>query len=227
MEAKVLAAILAFAVLVGIGIGWQLPRREASPATLERVMTVTATSEKTVTWTVYEGAMKTFTIIATTVTETVTKPLGPLLKLLLPAATYVCNVSSLFVTVSVVNAGDESADIDFGKASIGLKGVSEERRTVLGPGLLWNQTTLLPGQSAQFNMVFKVVDDAELSKYVRRSQFGTPIISLNLTIPYSWDGGSSELKLEKVFLGVLGGCEPEFLKHLPEPSSESEQEHAG
>jgi hypothetical protein len=223
MEAKVLAAILAFAVLVGIGIGWQLPRREASPLTLERTLTVaeTVTVLRTVTWTVFPGEVR------TTVTITVTKSLGPLLKLLIPVGTYNCNASQLIVAVSVANAGDEPVTVYFGSATTGLRGVKEERRTVSGPGPTEDQKTLLPGEDARLGMVFTVTDNDELSKYVRRSQLGAPILSLNLTIPYSWYGGSSELKLEEVFLGVLGGCEPEFLKHLPEPSSESEQEHAG
>jgi hypothetical protein len=127
----------------------------------------------------------------------------------------------------VANAGDEPATVDFGRLSFGLRGVREENRTVMGPGIPQNQMALLPGEDAQLTIFFKVTDHAELSKYVKRSQFGTPILSLNLTIPYSWRGGSSELKLEKVFLGIIGGCEPEFLKHLLAPSSESEQEHAG
>jgi hypothetical protein len=205
MEAKVLAAILAFAILVGIGIGWQLPRREASPVTLERVLTVTetVTSVKTVTWTVYEGGMRTTVIV--------TKSLGPLLKLLIPVGTYNCNTADLLIAVSIVNAGDESATVDFGRLSIGLRGVDEVRRTVRGFGLLQNQTTLKPGEDARLTIFFKVTNDADLSKYVKRSEFGAPILSLNLTIPYSWRGGSSELKLESVFLGVLGDCKPAFL----------------
>jgi hypothetical protein len=221
MEAKVLAAVLAFVLLVGIGIGWQLPRREASPVTLERTLTVAETiiMLRTVTWTVFPGEVRT--------TITVTKPLGPLLKLLIPAGTFDCNSSELLVAVTVANAGNEPATVDFGRLSFGLRGVREEQRFVMGPGLLTNLTALMPGEDARLTIFFEVTDDAELSKYVKRSQFGTPILSLNLTIPYSWDGGSSELKLEKVFLGVLGGCKPEFLKHLPAPSSESEQEHTG
>jgi hypothetical protein len=223
MEAKVLAAVLAFAVLVGIGIGWQLPRREASPVTLERTLTVaeTVTVLRTVTWTVFPGEVR------TTVTVTVTKSLGPLLKLLIPVGTYNCNTSQLIVAVSVANAGDEPVTVYFGSATTGLRGVKEERRTVSGPGPTEDQKTLLPGEDARLGMAFTVTDSDELSRYVRRSKLGAPILSLNLTIPYSWHGGSSELKLEEVFLGVLGGCEPEFLRHLPEPSSESEQEHAG
>jgi hypothetical protein len=210
MEAKVLAAVLAFAVLVGIGIGWQLPRREASPVTLERALTVTetVTSEKTVTWTVY--GMETRTVVMLT-TVTVTRPLGPVLKLLIPAGTYNCNSSELLVAVTVANAGDESATVDFGRLSVGLKGVREVQRFVIGSGLLTNQTTLLPGEDVRLTLRFSVTDHAELSRYVRRSQFGTPVLSLNLTIPYSWEGGSSELKLESVFLGVMGGCRPAFL----------------
>jgi hypothetical protein len=221
MEAKVLAAVLAFVLLVGIGIGWQLPRREASPVTLERTLTVAETiiMLRTVTWTVFSGEVRT--------TVTVTKPLGPLLKLLIPAGTYNCNSLELLVAVTVANAGDELATVDFGRLSLGLRGVREENRTVMGPGIPQNQMTLLPGEDVRLTLRFSITDDAELSKYVRRSQFGTPILSLNLTIPYSWHGVSSELKLESVFLGIIGGCKPEFLKHLPEPSSESEQEHAG
>jgi hypothetical protein len=205
MEAKVLAAVLAFAVLVGVGIGWQLPRREASPVTLERAFTVTETVTvlRTVTWTVFPGEVRT--------TVTVTKSLGPLLKLLIPAGTFNCNTSELFVAVTVANAGDEPATVDLGRLSFGLRGVREENRTVMGPGIPQNQMTLLPGEDARLTILFKVTDDAELSRYVRRSQFGTPILSLNLTIPYSWRGGSSELKLDSVFLGVLGGCRPAFL----------------
>ena len=223
MEAKVLAAILAFAVLVGIGIGWQLPRREGSPVTLERAFTVTetVTAVRTVTWTVFPGEVR------TTVTVTVTKSLAPLVKLLLPSGTYDCNRSLLIVAVFVANAGDEAVTVYFGRATTGLRGVKEERRIVTGPGLTEDQKTLLPGEDARLGMAFTVTDNDELSRYVNRSKLGAPILSLNLSIPYSWDGGSSELKLEKVFLGVLGGCEPEFLKHLSEPSSESEQEHAG
>jgi hypothetical protein len=208
MEAKVLAAVLAFAVLVGIGIGWQLPRGEASPVTLERAFTVTETITvlRTVTWTVFPGEVRT--------TVTVTKPLGPLLKLLIPAGSYNCNSSELLVAVTVANAGDEPATVDFGRLTFGLRGVREENRTVMGSGIPQNQMALLPGEDARLTIFFKVTDDAELSKYVRRSQFGTPILSLNLTIPYSWRGGSSELKLETVFLGIIGGCESEFLKHL-------------
>jgi hypothetical protein len=208
MEAKVLAAVLAFVLLVGIGIGWQLPRREASPVTLERTLTVaeTVTVLRTVTWTVFPGEVRT--------TVTVTKPLGPLLKLLIPAGTYNCNSSELLVAVTVANAGDEPATVDFGRLSFGLRGVREEQRFVMGPGLLTNLTALMPGEDARLTIFFKVTDDAELSKYVKRSQFGNPILSLNLTIPYSWRGGFSELKLETVFLGIIGGCEPEFLKHL-------------
>jgi hypothetical protein len=205
MEAKVLAAVLAFAVLVGIGIGWQLPRREASPVTLERTFTVTETVTvlRTVTWTVFPGEVR--------ITVTVTKSLGPLLKLLIPAGTYNCNSSELLVAVTIANAGDEPAAVDLGRLSFGLRGVREENRTVMGPGIPQDQVTLLPGEDARLTIFFKVTDDAELSKYVRRSQFGTPILSLNLTIPYSWLGGSSELKLESVFLGVLGDCKPAFL----------------
>jgi hypothetical protein len=205
MEAKVLAAVLAFAVLVGIGIGWQLPRREASPVTLERALTVTETVTvlRTVTWTVFPGEVRT--------TVTVTKSLGPLLKLLIPAGTYNCNSSELLVAVTIANAGDEPATVDLGRLSFGLRGVREENRTVMGPGIPQDQVTLLPGEDARLTIFFKVTDHAELSKYVRRSQFGTPILSLNLTIPYSWLGGSSELKLESVFLGVLGDCKPAFL----------------
>jgi hypothetical protein len=223
MEAKVLAAVLAFAVLVGVGIGWQLPRREASPVTLERTLTVaeTVTAMRTVTWTVFPGDVR------TTVTVTVTKPLGPLVKLLLPSGTYDCNRSLLIVAVFVANAGDEPVTVYFGRITTGLRGVKEERRTVTGPGLTEDQKTLLPGEDARLGMAFAVTDNDEFSRYLRRSKLGAPILSLNLTIPYSWHGGSSELKLESVFLGVMGGCEPEFLKHLPEPSSESEQEHAG
>jgi hypothetical protein len=206
MEAKVLAAVLAFAVLVGIGIGWQLPRREASPVTLERTHTVaeTVTVLRTVTWTVFPGEVRT--------TVTVTKPLGPLLKLLIPAGTYNCNTSQLLVAVTVANAGDEPATVDFGRLSFGLRGVREENRTVMGPGIPQSQMTLLPGEDARLTLHFSVTDHAELSKYVRRSQFGTPILSLNLTIPYSWRGSSSELKLDSVFLGVLGDCKPAFLR---------------
>jgi hypothetical protein len=205
MEAKVLAAVLAFAVLVGIGIGWQLPRREASPVTLERTLTVaeTVTVLRTVTWTVFPGEVRT--------TVTVTKSLGPLLKLLIPAGTYNCNSSELLVAVTIANAGDEPATVDFGRLSFGLRGVREEQRFVMGPGLLTNLTSLMPGEDVRLTIFFKITDDAALSKYVKRSQFGTPILSLNLTIPYSWRGGSSELKLETVFLGILGGCKPAFL----------------
>jgi hypothetical protein len=221
MEAKVLTAVLAFAVLVGIGIGWQLPRKETSPVTLERTLTVaeTVTVLRTVTWTVFLGEVRT--------TVTVTKSLGPLLKLLIPVGTYNCSTSELLIAVSIVNAGDESATVDFERLSIGLKGVYEVRRTVRGFGLLQNQTTLRPGEDLRLIIFFKVTNNDEFSRYLRRSQLGAPILSLNLTIPYSWDGGSSELKLELVFLGIIGGCEPELLKNLPEPSSESEQEHAG
>jgi hypothetical protein len=205
MEAKVLAAVLAFAVLVGIGIGWQLPRREASTVTLERTLTVaeTVTVLRTVTWTVFPGEVR--------ITVTVTKPLGPLLKLLIPAGTYNCNSSELLVAVTVANAGDEPATVDFGRLSFGLKGVREENRTVMGPGIPQDQVTLLPGEDARLTLRFSITDHAELSKYVKRSQFGTPILSLNLTIPYSWGGGSSELNLESVYLGVLGDCKPAFL----------------
>jgi hypothetical protein len=205
MEAKVLAAVLAFAVLVGIGIGWQLPKREASPVTLERTLTVaeTVTVLRTVTWTVFPGEVRT--------TVTVTKPLGPLLKLLIPAGTYNCNSSELLVAVTVANAGDELATVDLGGLSFGLRGVREENRTVMGPGIPQDQMTLLPGEDARLTLRFSITDHAELSKYVKRSQFGTPILSLNLTIPYSWRGGSSELNLESVYLGVLGDCKPAFL----------------
>jgi len=205
MEAKVLAAVLAFAVLVGIGIGWQLPRREASPVTLERTLTVaeTVTVLRTVTWTVFPGEVRT--------TVTLTKSLGPLLKLLIPAGTYNCNTAVFIIAVSIVNAGDESATVDFGRLSIGLRGVREENRTVRGPGIPQNQVALMPGEDARLTIFFKVTNDAELSKYVKRSQFGTPILSLNLTIPYSWRGGSSELKLDSVFLGIIGDCKPAFL----------------
>jgi archaellum component FlaG (FlaF/FlaG flagellin family) len=203
MEAKVLAAVLAFAVLVGIGIGWQLPRREASPVTLERTHTVTVTAVRTVTWTVFPGEVGT--------TVTVTKSLGPLLKLLIPAGTYNCNSSELLVVVTVANVGDEPATVDLGRLSFGLRGVREENRTVMGPGIPQNQMTLLPGEDVRLTLRFSITDHAELSKYVKRSQFGTPILSLNLTIPYSWRGGSSELNLDSVFLGVLGDCKPAFL----------------
>jgi hypothetical protein len=203
MEAKVLAAVLAFAVLVGIGIGWQLPRREATPATVERTLMATVTSVKTVTWTVYEGGMRT--------TVTVTKPSGPVLKLLMPTGIYNCNTSSLLVAVSIVNIGDEPATVDFARVIIGLKGVREENRTVMGPGIPQNQMTLMPGEDVRLTLRFSITDHAELSKYVKRSKFGTPILSLNLTIPYSWRGGSSELSLESVYVGVLGDCKPAFL----------------
>jgi hypothetical protein len=210
MESKVLAVVLAFAVLVGIGIGWQLPRREASPVTLERALTVTETvsSEKTVTWTVY--GIETRTVVMLT-TVTVAKPLGPVLKLLIPAGTYVCNSSELLVSVTVANAGDEPATVDLGRLSYGLRGVREENRTVVGPGIPQDRMTLLPGEDVQLTLRFSITDHVELSRYVKRSQFGTPILSLNLTIPYSWEEGSSELKLDSVFLGVLGGCKPAFL----------------
>jgi hypothetical protein len=205
MEAKVLAAVLAFAVLVGIGIGWQLPRRETSPVTLERTLTVaeTVTVLRTVTWTVFPGEVR--------ITVTVTKPLGPLLKLLIPAGTYNCNSSELLVAVTVANAGDEPATVDFGRLSFGLRGVREENRTVMGPGIPQDQVTLLPGEDMRLTLRFSITDYAELSQYVKRSQFGTPILSLNLTIPYNWGGGSSELNLESVYLGVLGDCKPAFL----------------
>jgi hypothetical protein len=205
MEAKVLAAVLAFVLLVGIGIGWQLPRRETSPVTLERTLTVaeTVTVLRTVTWTVFPGEIK--------ITVTVTKPLGPLLKLLIPAGTYNCNSSELLVAVTVANAGDEPATVDFGRLSFGLRGVREENRTVMGPGIPQDQVTLLPGEDMRLTLRFSITDHAELSQYVKRSQFGTPILSLNLTIPYNWGGGSSELNLESVYLGVLGDCKPAFL----------------
>jgi hypothetical protein len=142
---------------------------------------------------------------------TVTKPLGPLLKLLIPAGTYNCNSSELLVAVTIANAGDEPATVDFGGLSFGLEGVREENRTVMGPGIPQDQMTLLPGEDARLTLRFSINDHAELSKYVKSSQFGTPILSLNLTIPYSWRGGSSELKLESVYLGVLGDCKPAFL----------------
>jgi hypothetical protein len=197
--------VLAFAVLVGIGIGWQLPRRETSPVTLERTLTVaeTVTVLRTVTWTVFPGEVR--------ITVTVTKPLGPLLKLLIPAGTYNCNSSELLVAVTVANAGDEPATVDFGRLSFGLRGVREENRTVMGPGIPQDQVTLLPGEDARLTLRFSITDHAELSQYVKRSQFGTPILSLNLTIPYNWGGGSSELNLESVYLGVLGDCKPAFL----------------
>jgi hypothetical protein len=205
MEAKVLAAVLAFVLLVGIGIGWQLPGRETSPVTLVRTHTVaeTVTVLRTVTWTVFPGEVRT--------TVTVTKSLGPLLKLLIPAGTYNCNSSELLVAVTIANAGDEPATVDFGGLSFGLRGVREENRTVMGPGITQDQMTLLPGEDARLTLRFSITDHAELSQYVKRSQFGTPILSLNLTIPYSWRGGSSELNLESVYLGVLGDCKPAFL----------------
>ena len=115
------------------------------------------------------------------------------------------------MAVTVANAGDEPATVDLGRLSFGLRGVREENRTVMGPGIPQNRMTLMPGEDARLTIFFKVTDDAELSRYVRRSQLGTPILSLNLTIPYSWRGGSSELKLDSVFLGVLGDCKPAFL----------------
>ncbi|MEM2692360.1 MAG: hypothetical protein QXW56_02610 [Nitrososphaerota archaeon] len=197
MEARVLAAVLAFAVLVGVGIGWQMPRREVPQVTLERTLTVTVTSTSVVTWTVYEGGVRT--------TVTVTRSLGPVLRLLMPSGT--CNASTLLVTVSVANAGDEPATVDFGGASYGVEGVREVHRIVFGPSYLQNQVTLRPGEDATFTIRFEVADRDAVAKYVRRSPLGAPILSLNLTIPYSWSNGASELRLGSVFIGVVGDCQ--------------------
>jgi hypothetical protein len=131
MESRVLAAILVFVLLVGIGIGWQLPRREATPTTPLRVLTMTETSLERVTETVthvatvYREMRTTVTVygrettatVITTVTTTVRGEIGPYLYLLYPTSSYDCNRSTLYVAVAVANAGDEPATVDV-KASI-------------------------------------------------------------------------------------------------------------
>jgi hypothetical protein len=234
MEAKVLAAILAFAVLVGIGIGWQLPRREASPVTLGRTTTVTLTFLETVTETAIktvtlhkEGARTTVTVFERGVTATVTKEVtttvtiaktsGPYLYLLLPSASYDCNRSSLSVAVAVANIGNESVDVDIGSVKTALEGASEAYKFAL-PGtvgsseVFMNRTTLKPGEHVFLNVQFEVADFAEFSKRVRRGPYDALLIHLNLTIPYSWRGGSSAAVLTSAPLEVFGGCKAEFLR---------------
>jgi hypothetical protein len=231
MESKVLAAILAFAVLLGIGIGWQLPKREASsPVTLGRALTMTLTSLETVTETVtvhMEGAGTTVTVYERGATATVTKEVtttvtiaktsGPYLYLLLPSASYDCNSSSLFVAVAVANIGNESADVDIGSVKAVLEGASEVDKFAL-PGTvgssetLTNQTTLKPGEHVFLNVQFGVNDFAKFSKHVRWRPYDALLIYLNLTIPYSWRGGSSAVVLLSAPLEVFGGCEAEFLR---------------
>jgi hypothetical protein len=234
MEARVLAAILAFAVLVGIGIGWQLPKREASPVTLERTMMVTLTSLETVTETAIrtvtvhmEGVRTTVTVYERGVTATVTKEVtttvtiaktsGPYLYLLLPSAFYDCNRSSLFVIVAVANIGNESADVDIGSVETALEGASEAYKFALpgttgSPEVFMNRVTLNPGEHVFLNVQFEVTDFAEFSKYVRRGPYDAFLIHLNLTIPYSWRGGSSAAVLMSASLEVFGDCKAEFLR---------------
>jgi hypothetical protein len=203
METKVLAAILAFVLLVGIGIGWQLPRREAPPTTPVRVLTVTETSlervTETVTYiaTVYREVRTTVTVygrettamVITTVTTTVTGRIGPYLYLLYPTGSYDCNRSDLRVAVAVANAGDEPATIDVKGVYTVLEGVRETfvvalRETLEGPQVIFDWTSLEPGD----------------------------VVHLNLTIPYSWSGGSSAIILDAVYIRVFGNCKSEFLR---------------
>jgi hypothetical protein len=234
MEAKVLAAILAFAVLIGIGIGWQLPKREASPVTLGRTLTVTLTSLGTVTETAVqtvtvhmEGARTTVTVYERGMTATVTKEVtttvtiaktsGPYLYLLLPSASYDCNRSSLFVIVAVANIGNESVDVDIGSVKTSLEGASEVYKFAL-PGtagsseVFMNRTALKPGEHVFLNVQFEVTDFAAFSKYVRRGPNDALLIHLNLTIPYSWRGGSSSAVLISTPLEVFGDCKAELLR---------------
>jgi|GEM_PF-1570928 hypothetical protein len=231
MESKVLAAVLAFVLLVGIGIGWQLPRR-ASPVTLERVFTVTETSLERVaetitqTVTVYrEGMRTTVTVygrettatVTATVTITVTGRIGPSLYLLMPGATYDCNRSTVYIAVAVANAGDEPATVDFGSVSTALEGVRETyrlvlHRTIFGLQTLPNQTTLQPGEHVFLNIEYVVTDFKEFSKYVTRGPRDFLLLNINLTIPYTWSGGSTAIVLLRVLLEVFGDCKSEFLR---------------
>jgi hypothetical protein len=234
MEAKVLAAVLAFAILVGIGIGWQLPKREASPVTLERTLTVTLTSLGTVTETamqtvtvrmegarttvtVYERGMTTTVTKEVTTTVTIAKTSGPLLYLLLPSAFYDCNRSSLSVAVAIANVGNESVVVDINSVKTALEGASEAYKIALpgtagSPEVFMDQTTLKPGEHVFLNVEFEVTDFAEFSKHVRRGPYDALLIHLNLTIPYSWRGGSSTAVLMSAPLEVFGDCKAEFLR---------------
>jgi hypothetical protein len=231
MESKVLAAILAFVLLVGIGIGWQLPRREAPPATPVRVLTVPETSLERVTETVthiatvYREVRTTVTVygrettatVITTVTTTITGRIGPSLYLLMPGATYDCDRSTVYVAVAVANAGDESATVDFGSVSTALEGVRETyrmvlRRTALGVQTLPDQATLQPGAHVFLNIEFVVTDFKAFSKYVERGPRDILLLHINLTIPYTWSGGSSAIILLRVLLEVFGDCKSEFLR---------------
>jgi hypothetical protein len=231
MESKILAAILAFAVLVGIGIGWQLPRREASPATPVRVFTVTETSLERVTETVthiataYREMRTTVTVygrettatVTATVTITVTGRIGPYLYLLYPTSSYNCNGSDLHVAVAVANAGDEPATIDVKGVYTEMEGVRETFKVALhetfeGPQTIFDQTSLEPGDIITLNLRLTVTDRDAFSKYVKEGPRDYLILYLNLTIPYSWSGGSSAIVLIVVAMRVFGDCRSELLR---------------
>jgi PKD repeat protein len=225
MEAKVLAAILAFVLLVGMGIGWQLPRREAPPATPVRVLTVTETSLEKVTETithiatVYREMRTTVTVygreitatVTATVTITVTGKIGPYLYLLYPTSSYNCNGSDLRVAVAVANAGDEPATVDVEGVYTELEGVRETfkvalRETFEGSQAIFDSTSLEPGDVITLNLHLTVTDRDAFSKYVKEGPRDYLILYLNLTIPYSWSGGSSAIVLTAVAMRVFGDC---------------------
>jgi hypothetical protein len=231
MEAKVLAAVLVFVLLVGIGIGWQLPKREAPPATPVRVLTVTETSLEKVTETITHiatvyremrttvmvyGRETTATVI-TTVTTTVKGKIGPYLYLLYPTSSYDCNRSAFRVAVAVANAGDEPVTIDVKGVYTELEGVHEVfkvalRETFEGPQAIFDWTPLVPGDVVTLNLHLTVTDRDAFSKYVKKGPRDFLILYLNLTIPYSWSDGSSAIVLTAVAMQVFGDCKSEFLR---------------